>query len=90
MDKSTVNVVDVFQLEQINTLPITANKIASETNKDKELSELLKALQTGKQIHRSKHFQLDQTEFSLHNGVIMRSYKVCYDNKGHHTDMILI
>lgn len=39
-DTGIINVIDVFQLESINALPLTVNKIAQETQKDKELSEL--------------------------------------------------
>jgi len=57
--------VDAFQLELIDTLPITVDRIVTETEKDTELRELREALRTGKLIHKSKRFNIDQTEFSL-------------------------
>ncbi|XP_018407383.1 PREDICTED: uncharacterized protein K02A2.6-like [Cyphomyrmex costatus] len=66
------DVVDAYQVEVIETLPVTANRIAAETRKDKDVSDLLQALQTGKQIHKSKRFGIEQNEFSLQNNVIMR------------------
>lgn len=74
--EATVDTVDVFQSETINTLPITATQIAKETGKDTELQELTQALQTRIQIHESKRFHIDQVEFSLQNGVIMRGHRV--------------
>lgn len=74
-DTEAVVVVDAFLVEAIDTLPVTVNRIAQETEKDNELRDLLYALQSGKQIHRSKRFQINQTEFSLQQGVIMRGHK---------------
>lgn len=74
--EATIDVVDAFQVETINTLPITAIQIAKETIKDTELKDLLRALQTGTQIHKSKRFNIEQIEYSLQNGVIIRGHKV--------------
>lgn len=71
-----VDVIDAFQVETINTLPVTAAKIAIETNKDTNLRDLLQALRTGNQVHKSKRFNIEQVEFSLQNDVIMRGYRV--------------
>lgn len=38
------DVVDVFQLEIIDTLPVTAKQIAKETSKDEDLSQLMEAI----------------------------------------------
>ncbi|XP_029155330.1 uncharacterized protein K02A2.6-like [Nylanderia fulva] len=76
IQKATVDTVDIFQMETINTLPITAAQIAEKTIKDRELKELLQALQTGIQINKIKRFNVEQLEFSLQNGVIMWGHKV--------------
>ncbi|XP_018395382.1 PREDICTED: uncharacterized protein K02A2.6-like [Cyphomyrmex costatus] len=70
------DVIDAFQMDTLDTLPISANKIAFETNKDTNLKKLLQALHTGKQIHKSDRFNIDQIEFNLHAGVIMRGHRV--------------
>lgn len=75
------DVVDIFQMQTIDTLPVTAKRIAIETNKDKKLQELLRALQSGKQVHKLKRFNIDQTEFSLHDGIIMRGHRVTIPKK---------
>jgi len=69
-------VVDAYQLEIIETLPVTVGRIAIETRKDKNVSELLETLQTGKLIPKTKRFNIDQNDFSLQNNVIMRSSRV--------------
>jgi len=74
--QTVADVVDAYQLEIIETLPVTAKKIAYETQKDKDVSELLEALQTGKIIHKTKRFNIEQNEFSLQNNVIMRGSRV--------------
>lgn len=66
-----VDVIDAFQVETINTLPVTAAKIAIETNKDTDLRNI-----TGNQVHKSKRFNIEQVEFSLQNDVIMRRHGV--------------
>lgn len=68
--------IDAFQVETINTLPVTAAKITIETNKDTDLRDLLQALRTGNQVHKSKRFNIEQVEFSLQNDVIMRGHRV--------------
>lgn len=74
--ESEGDVIDAFHLEIIDTLPVTANKIAIETKKDKDLHELIQALQSGKQVDKSKRYNIDQIEFSLQDGVIMRGHRV--------------
>lgn len=69
-------VEDVFQVEIIDTLPVTAKQIADETSKHENLSELMRAMQSGKQAHKSKRFNLEQVEFSVHEGVIFRGHRV--------------
>ena len=46
--QTVADLVDAYQLEVIETLPVTADRIAIETRKDKSVKELLEALQTGK------------------------------------------
>lgn len=69
-----VDVIDAFQVETINTLPVTAAKIAIETNKD--LHDLLQVLQTENQVHKSKRFNIELVKFSLQNDVTMRRHRV--------------
>lgn len=70
------DVIDTFQLELLDSLPVTAGKIARETETDKQLQRLLRGLQSGNPIHKSDRFNLDIVEFSLQNGIIMRGHRV--------------
>ncbi|XP_029163050.1 uncharacterized protein K02A2.6-like [Nylanderia fulva] len=74
--QTVADTVDAYQLEVIETLPVTASRIEIETRKDKTIRELLEALQTGKVKHKSKRFNIEQNEFSLQNNVIMRRSRV--------------
>lgn len=74
--EGAADIIDVFQMETISTLPVTAAKIASETVNDKDLYDLLQALQSGSQVHKSKRFNIEQIEFSIQDGVIMRGHRV--------------
>lgn len=64
------DVVDVYLLDLISTLPVTAATIAMETKSDNELQKLYSALQRGTQIQPSDRFKLDQAEFSLVEDVL--------------------
>lgn len=73
---NVTDVIDTFQLELLDSLPVTASKIAKETETDKELQKLLKGLQSGNTVHKSDRFNLDLIEFSLQKGIIMRGHRV--------------
>lgn len=67
---------DIFEINQISHLPVTAEAIADATLNDPELSTLLSALKSGKTIEPRKRFNIDQHEFALQEGCIMRGIKV--------------
>lgn len=67
---------DVFEMNQIETLPITVSEISKETSVDSQLLPLFKALKTGKIIQKHLRFNIEQTEFSLQQGVIFRGIRV--------------
>ena len=69
---------DVYQIHQINTLQlhVKAEELARETKNDKTLQKLLAGLQSGFIVHKLDRFNIDQTQFSLQNGVILRGHGV--------------
>lgn len=67
---------DVFQIQNIETLPLTVKDIATHTKSDKLLQPLLSALETGKLIDSHLRFHINQDEFSLQSGCIMRGIRV--------------
>lgn len=67
---------DIFEINQIETLPVTVSEVSRETARDSQLKPLLEALKSGKQIDRNLRFNIDQTEFSLQQGCIFRGIRV--------------
>ncbi|XP_018406799.1 PREDICTED: uncharacterized protein K02A2.6-like [Cyphomyrmex costatus] len=71
-----MDVIDVFELSTLETLPVDAKCIELHTRKDTELQKLLQALQSGTLAHSADRFNLEQTEFLLQEGVIFRGHRV--------------
>lgn len=67
---------DVFEIQQIETLPVTVKEIASETLLDPDISELVKKLQERVTIKSCDRFNINQEEFSLQSGCLMRGIRV--------------
>lgn len=67
---------DVFELDTIETLPLTVKEIQNEISKDTALVKLVNKLQRGLQPSRSESFNIDITEFVLQQGILMRSHRV--------------
>lgn len=67
---------DVFEINQIDSLPITASQISQETEIDSELSPLLQALQKGISLPSTSRCGIHQNEFSIQRGCIMRGIRV--------------
>lgn len=72
---------DIFHLKQIEILPVSADQIALEIVKDLTLLPLLQALKQGKTIEPNLRFNIDQGEFSIQNGCIMRGIRVVIPKK---------
>lgn len=68
--------VDVCQIELIEKLPINIDQICNSTKQDLSLQPLLTGLRSGRIITNQDRFGIDQTEFSLQNGCIMRGSRV--------------
>ncbi|XP_011859199.1 PREDICTED: uncharacterized protein K02A2.6-like [Vollenhovia emeryi] len=71
-----IDVVDAFELNLVEDLPVNAKRIESETKKDTQLQRLLVALQSGSQAHSADRFNLEQSEFTLRKGIILRGHRV--------------
>lgn len=66
-----MDVVDAFELSLVEYLPVDAKRIEFDTKKDTQLQKLLLALQSGSLAHSVDRFNLEQSEFTLQNGVIL-------------------
>ncbi|XP_045537307.1 uncharacterized protein K02A2.6-like [Papilio machaon] len=76
IESTRINKIDQnynFQLEQINTIDINPNTIATETKNDSEHRPLLQALNSGISL-RTLGFK--DNEFTLHDGCILRGARV--------------
>lgn len=65
-------VADFAEINQINSMPINVNMIASKTRKDNSLLPLLQGLKWGTLVGKAQRFHINQSEFSLQQGCIMR------------------
>ncbi|XP_063825507.1 uncharacterized protein K02A2.6-like [Ostrinia nubilalis] len=67
---------DIIEINQITTLPITVQELAAETCNDVQLKILLENLLLGKKLSPKDRFNIDQSEFSVQSGCIMRGQRV--------------
>ncbi|XP_011699445.1 PREDICTED: uncharacterized protein K02A2.6-like [Wasmannia auropunctata] len=65
--------IDLFQIENVETLPVTAKEIRVETRKDKTLLKIIEALEQGKSLVPLGY---KDNEFALQNGIILRKERV--------------
>lgn len=74
--KQYLEVADVLEIQQIETLPISVEELAQHTNRDVEIRHLIQALQVGRSIDNCNRFGIDQNEFSMQKGCLMRGIRV--------------
>jgi len=74
-EKSNGNydVIDIFQIENVEALPVTAKSIREEICKDKLLAKILQALKNGKSLVPLGY---NDGEFTLQDGIIFRKERV--------------
>jgi len=65
--------LDVYTIDTLNILPAKANEIKLETSKDPNLLKLVEALEKGVSL---KKFGLQDHEFALNNGILLRKDRV--------------
>ncbi|XP_039277032.1 uncharacterized protein K02A2.6-like [Nilaparvata lugens] len=74
-EENHLDEISLFQLEKINTLPITCHDIRKGTREDPNLLEILDKLQKGVSVGANTH------SMSLHNGVIFCGSRVYIPSK---------
>ncbi|XP_050515486.1 uncharacterized protein K02A2.6-like [Diabrotica virgifera virgifera] len=72
---------DIFEINQIETLPTNIRDLAFHTKNDHTLKKLLVGLKTGKPVDKRFSFNINQAEFSLQSDVIMRGQRVVIPTK---------
>ncbi|GFW57731.1 transposon Tf2-6 polyprotein [Trichonephila clavipes] len=67
--------ITIFQMSQIEALPVTSKELRQETSKDIELGPLLRALREGKDL------QGREAQCTIEDGCIMYGQRVCIPRK---------
>ncbi|GFW56230.1 uncharacterized protein K02A2.6 [Trichonephila clavipes] len=67
--------ITIFQMSQIEALPVTSKELRHETGKDTELCPLLKALREG------KYLQGREVQYTIEDGCIIKGQRVCIRKK---------
>lgn len=67
--------IDLVESELIQTLPLSVEELSKHTFEDKEVTNLLSGLKYGRQVFPEHRFGIEQTEFSLQKGCIMRGIR---------------
>lgn len=73
---STVEEVELVEVSIIETLPMTAEHLAKSTSVDSTVKILIQGLKNGKTVDPRDRFGIDQSEFTLQKGCIMRGIRV--------------
>ncbi|GFW02274.1 uncharacterized protein K02A2.6 [Trichonephila clavipes] len=67
--------ITIFQMSQIEALPVTSKELRQETSEDIELGPLLRALREGKDL------QGREAQYTIEDGCIMYGQRVCIPRK---------
>ncbi|XP_055549081.1 uncharacterized protein LOC129732308 [Wyeomyia smithii] len=67
---------DVVEMNHIDTLPVTAEELSQATSEDKNIQTLLQGLRYGQAVDGKDRFGIDQTEFTIQNGCLLRGIRV--------------
>ncbi|XP_029172380.1 uncharacterized protein K02A2.6-like [Nylanderia fulva] len=77
-NRAKYDVLDVYTVDTLNMLPVKANEIQTETRKDENLLKIVESLEQGKCL---KKFGLQNHEFALNNGILLRKDRVVIPEK---------
>nr|XP_029719795.1 uncharacterized protein LOC115261997 [Aedes albopictus] len=74
--ENVIEEVDVIELNQIETLPLTAAELAQATAEDRSVRNLIQGIKHGQPVDPKDRFGVEQTEFSLQKGCLLRGIRV--------------
>lgn len=75
-NENTYDVIDIFKINTIESLPITAAILAKEYGKDSAMQNLMQKLRNGVQLKPKERFNINQNEFCICNDVLIRGHRV--------------
>lgn len=67
---------DVVEINQIDTLPVTAEELSQATSEDKAVKKLMQGLRHGQAVDGKDRFGIEQSEFAIQNGCLLRGIRV--------------
>ncbi|XP_018371357.1 PREDICTED: uncharacterized protein K02A2.6-like [Trachymyrmex cornetzi] len=76
LERYEYDVVDTFQINTIQSLPVTFTELVTATKQDTHLRKILEALQSSKKIDKESKTCINELEYSLQQGVILRGHRV--------------
>lgn len=68
--------IEIIQVNQIETLPVTVDELAKHTAKDRNVKELIQGLKSGRPVEGCFRFGVNQNEFTLQGDCLMRGIRV--------------
>ncbi|KAL7739922.1 hypothetical protein ACLKA6_003398 [Drosophila palustris] len=75
-ENTSTEEVDIIEDELIENLPVTVAELREQTMNDEEIKVLMQCLKYGRDAAGKDRFGIPITEFSIHNGCIMRGIRV--------------
>lgn len=67
--------INVVELELLENLPVTAAELSKATEADEETKTLRGCLKVGRQCDRAERFNIEQIDFGLQEGCLMRGIR---------------
>lgn len=67
--------MDVFILRQVDQLPVRAERVATETRKDRDLGKIVQILQNGQNLERNG-YKAPEKNYSLSSGCLLFEHRV--------------
>lgn len=68
--------IDLVEISMIENIPLTVTELSSATIEDETIRTLIQALKFGRNCNAKDRFDVDQMEFSLQQGCLMRGIRV--------------
>lgn len=68
--------IDLVEIGMIENIPLTVTELSSATIEDETIRTLIQALKFGRNCNAKERFDVDQVEFSLQQGCLMRGIRV--------------
>lgn len=70
------DVVDVFQIQSIDTMPVTREIMIEQTLKDRELNKIIQKLRLGKDIKAKERFNVNIEELQIQDDILLKGNRV--------------